>query len=298
MNSGLGRGSTVLSVKTRSQSRLAPSAEGQLPPGPGADRGAEHRQAGMEAVREAALPIRETRRIGLLSEDLSELPLQYITTEEDEPTELEALEAELAREQERFRVLTQERRALQLRDEIAKLRSSNAAQERQIEELTSASEASGHRQSRGLSRAARDRTQGQGHGRYEDARTEVEQLMAGLTKRRQGSPSPGTSTERGPDSSDSGTSCCFSLASRDQKRGKTNKHKQSQLLSQPSAALVSNSVCQTNDQKPDSKVYSGIRDKQMETIVNKQKYPHAALQPEYLWGWSGEEIDLKKLPFG
>ena len=252
----------------------------------------------MEAIGEAAPPIRETRPIGLLSEDLSELPSQYITTEEDEPTELEALEAELAREQERFRVLTQERRALQLRDEIAKLRSPNAAQERQIEELTSASEASGHHQSRGLSRAARDRTQGQGHGRYADTRTEVEQLMAGLTKRRQGSPSPGTSTEGGPDSSDIGTSRCFSLASRDQKRGKTNKHKQSQLLSRPSAALVSNNVCETNDQKPDGKVYSGIRDKQMETIVNKQKYPHAALQPQYLWGWSGEEIDFKKLPFG
>ena len=56
--------------------------------------------------------------------------------------------------------------------------------------------------------------------------------MAGLTKCRQGSSSPGTSTERGPDSSDSGTSHCFSLASRDRKRGKTSKRKQSQLLFQ------------------------------------------------------------------
>ena len=45
-------------------------------------------------------------------------------------------------------------------------------------------------------------------------------------------------------------------------------------------------------------MHSGIKDRNMETVVNKQLYPHAALQQEYLWGWNGENIEFRKLSFG
>ena len=53
-----------------------------------------------------------------------------------------------------------------------------------------------------------------------------------------------------------------------------------------------------HEQRREVRVQSGIKDKTMDTVVNKQKYPHAALQLEFLWGWNGENIDYGKLSFG
>ena len=78
----------------------------------------------------------------------------------------------------------------------------------------------------------------------------------------------------------------FSLASRDRRRGKQK----------PSAPMSdSGSHC---NRREGVKLQSGIKDRNTETVVNKQLYPHAALQQEYLWGWNGENIEFRKLSFG
>ena len=145
--------------------------------------------------------------------------ISYVTTE-DETTDIGELEAELELERQRQSALNKERRALELQREIAKLRAENVAQECEIREqrdqLSSASEASGRGQSRASSRTSRDparRLQGQGRSSATrqqrsqqnpatttalDPRSRVEDLMVGLSRRRDASPSPGTST--GPDS--------------------------------------------------------------------------------------------------
>ena len=240
-----------------------------------------------------------------------EVPSQfeYVTTEDDgnpdEVTEIGDLEAELAKEKERQAALRKEKRAVELQEQIARLRADNMAQEREIrerrKELSSASEASdrggqdrggpSRPVSRPTSRASRDLGRGsQGQGRQSapkttvDHRSQVEQLMVGLSRRRTESPTPGSSTD-GPDTSDSGSGSTFSLASRDRRRG---KHK----LPAPSPFGIQ------HDQRREVRVQSGIKDKTMDTMVNKQKYPHAALQQEFLWGWNGENIDYGKLSFG
>ena len=67
----------------------------------------------------------------------------------------------------------------------------------------------------------------------------------------------------------------FSLACRDH-RGKHRKSRQDSLKDK----------------------HSGIKDKCSEVVVNKQLYPHATLQQEFLWGWDGNDIEYKDLTFG
>ena len=226
--------------------------------------------------------------------------LEYVTTDDETTADIGDLEAELARERERQATLDKERKVLELRAQIASLQAKNVTQEREIRarkiELSTASEASDHRErsSRVSSRTSRDlgqRAQGQGRSAHTtttgtDPRSRVEKLMVGLSRRRSASPSPGTSRERGPDSSDSGSNGAFSLASRDRRR---SKRKTSQTMSD------NGSHCNRHE---GGKMPSGIKDRNMETVVNKQLYPHAALQQEYLWGWNGENIEFRKLSFG
>ena len=158
--------------------------------------------------------------------------LEYVTMEDETTADIGDLEAELVRERERQASLDKERKVLELQAQIASLRAKNVAQEREIRarklELSTALEASDHRErsSRVLSRTSRDlgqRAQGQGHSAHtttwKDPRSRVEKLMMGLSRRRSASLSPVTSKERGPDSSDSGSSGAFLLASRDRRRG-------------------------------------------------------------------------------
>ena len=226
--------------------------------------------------------------------------LEYVTMEDETTADIGDLEAELARERERQTSLDKERKVLELQAQIASLRAKNVAQEREIRarklELSTALEASDHRErsSRVLSRTSRDlgqRAQGQGRSAHttttgNDPRSRMEKLMMGLSGRRSASPSPITSKERGPDSSDSGSSGAFLLSSRDRRCG---KRKTSPPMSD------SGSHC---NRREGGKMHSGIKDRNMETVVNKQLYPHAALQQEYLWGWNGENIEIRKLLFG
>ena len=95
------------------------------------------------------------------------------------------------------------------------------------------------------------------------------------------SPTPGSSTV-GPATSDSGSGSTFSLASKVRRRGK-------HILPAPFGIQ--------HEQRCEAREQSHIKDKTMDTVVNKQKYPHAALQ-EFLWGWNGENIDYGKLSVG
>ena len=118
---------------------------------------------------------------------------EYVTTEEDgnpdEVTEIGDLEAELAKEKERQATLRKEKRAVELQEQIARLRADNIVQEREIreriKELSSASEASDRgRQDRGgtsrpvsrpTSRASRDLGRGsQGQSRQSAPKTTVD----------------------------------------------------------------------------------------------------------------------------
>ena len=75
----------------------------------------------------------------------------------------------------------------------------------------------------------------------------------------------------------------FSLECRDKRRGKTRHTKH-------------NCCSRANNNK--SVQSSGLKDQVSQKIVNKQNYPHAALQHEYLGDWSGNEIQYKDLQFG
>ena len=75
--------------------------------------------------------------------------------------------------------------------------------------------------------------------------------------------------------SDTESESGFSLACRDH-RGKHSKNRRDSLKDK----------------------HSGIKDKCSEVIVNKQLYPHATLQQDFLWGWDGNDIEYKDLTFG
>ena len=135
-------------------------------------------------------------------------PFEYVITEDDgnpdAVTEIDDLEAELAKEKERQAALRKEKRAVELQEQIAHLRADNIAQELEIwegkKELSSVSEASDqggqHRGgsslpvSRPTLRASRDLGWGsQGQGRQSapkttvDHHSQVKQLIVPLSRR-------------------------------------------------------------------------------------------------------------------
>ena len=309
MNSGR---STVIGPSTMTGSRRGCGSLGSQPrqdvPGASGPGGASFSTDSplMASVRQALLsspdsPTADAFRSGEEGpESRGTDQLEYVMTEDETTADIGDLKAELAWERERQAALNKEGKALEIRAQIASLRAKNVAQEREIrarkQELSTPSEASDHRErsSRVSSRTSWDlgqRAQGQGRSAHTittatDPWSRVEKLMVGLSRRRSASPSPGTSTERGPDSSDSGLSGAFSLASRNRRRG---KRKSSPPMSD------NGSHC---NRREGGKMYSGIKDRNMETVINKQLYPHAALQQEYLWGWNGENIEFGKLSFG
>lgn len=212
------------------------------------------------------------------------------------------LEDALRLEQDRQAVLEREKDNLTLRRQILQLRAHNAEKEREIALLKkSVSVSEVNQKSRGSREPTRSKQFGSSASRVDKTQDEIDRLLGNRWTRNtwdnlvtyQASGGSDADASRRPEqgkahsessnsepevtfrsrgensaSSDDGE---FSLECRD-RRGKTSrKHKNKQ---------------------------SGIKDKPSEKVVHKQSYPHAALQQEYMWGWSGDDIEYKQLTFG
>ena len=222
-------------------------------------------------------------------------PAEELRQKPQEQLSLAQIQAEFEAEQDRGSQLVAQEQSRDLLNKLAQLRADNNARERALrmpppgipnsqQPIITASQ---HAQQL---HAERPRERGlPPHERRRDspkttALRQVEGMLSAHNKLKNNLRVVETSGQSaaGGSSSEETDGQAFSLASRDLKRGK------------PSAKCKS---CDTHSQVKVG-LTSGLKDQLSQKIVNKQKYPHAALQHEFMWGWAGNGLNFKDLTFG
>ena len=120
---------------------------------------------------------------------------------------------------------------------------------------------------------SREVEQCQGHSPKAHALKQVDQMISAHNRRDSQNVVSGRSareSSRGESSDES----AYSFQSRDKKRGKRK-------------TLVNRPCCSHVRQDVSAKQSSGLKDQLAHKIINRQRYPQAALQHEYLWDWAG-----------
>ena len=184
------------------------------------------------------------------------------------------LAAMLRAEEARQEQLLNDEKEAALKMKILKLREENAARERSIKSANS----SFHARADVSGRDVRREPGLAGRGRSETSRLhqEVEELLASQFKRTSSSSSSADESRTDGECA-SGSDDVFSLEC----RSKKGKRKAKSRL-----------------QKQKQSQQSGINERRSERVTNRQMFPHVALQQEYLWGLSGEDLGYQDLTLG
>ena len=132
--------------------------------------------------------------------------------------------------------------------------------------------------------------QGQGQSPKSKALGQVDRIIS-THNRRVATELVSGHSSRGSSRGESSDESAYSLESRDKKRGKTKKCRDR-------ANTHDNCCGHVRQENLVSKQSSGLKDQLAHKIINKQRYPQAALQHEYLWDWAGVGVEYKDLSLG